>query len=106
MDVRPLPGHLSCVINKLHVNDSIARERSSIADLQSHNCTQHVVIRQGQCSCRQSGVTLHVIERGCWLAAKHEVVFLCSNANQQHRCLENKLVQIADTRSQYFDLSG
>jgi hypothetical protein len=54
--------HLSCAINKLHVNDPIAREQCSIADRQSRLCTQHVVLRHGQCSCRLSGVALHVIE--------------------------------------------
>jgi hypothetical protein len=64
MYVRSLAGHFSCSINKLHVNDSISREQWSIADRQSHHYTQHVVIRQGQCRCRQSGVALHAIEGG------------------------------------------
>jgi hypothetical protein len=62
MDVRPLPVRVLCAINELHENDSIEREQRCIADRWSHHCTQHVTIHQGQCSCRQSGVALHVIE--------------------------------------------
>ncbi len=40
------------------------------------------------------------------MAAKREVVLMWKKATQQHRCLENKLVQVADMRQQLFDLSG
>jgi hypothetical protein len=62
MFVRPLAGQFPCAINTLHVNDPMVREQCFIADRQSQDRTQHVMIRQGQCSCRQSGVALHGIE--------------------------------------------
>jgi hypothetical protein len=83
-------------INNLQINDSVAREQC-IADQQSHHCIHHVLIRQGQCSCRQSGFALHVIGGGLLGGGRSEVVFLWRNTNQQLRCLENKLVQRADT---------